>query len=150
MIKYVKWFLLSLLIISLAITIFMYLDYEKEKKEEIKPQIVEDELKILYDKEWFKYGIAVYDNDKLISENLDLISSSYMIMKKDMVDFCDINTNECITYNYQYSDGKITINSELDFILGGTYDIEYTEDLIELIYIEGTGKIIYYFNTPEG
>ena len=150
MIKYVKWFLLSLLIISLVITIFMYLDYEKEKKEEIKPQIVEDELKILYNKEWFKSGVAFYEDDKLISENLDMINVNYIVLTDAKIDFCNSITMECTTYDYQYSNGKITINSQEEFILGGTYDINYSEEKMELIYTEGQSRYIHYFDTPKG
>lgn len=140
MIKYIKWFLLVILIIVFGILGFKFVNYDKDNFD----------ISVIYDKEWYKRGIAVYENDELFSENQRLTGVQYMIFTKDSVTYCDSMTEECDNYSYKYKDGKITIDAEDYFIPKGTYDIKYEDEVLVLSIKDNINTIIYYLRSPVG
>ena len=140
MIKYIKWFLLIILIIALIIIGIKIVDYDKDKFD----------ISIIYNKDWYKRGVAVYENDELFSENQSLNGIYYMIFMEDNVSYCNSMTKECVVYSYEYKNGKVTINSDDDFIPKGTYDIKYEDDVLELSIKDKINTIVYYLRSPVG
>ena len=142
MIKYVKWFLLIILIICLIIIGIKFDNYEN--KDEF---VISD----IYNFSWYKKGIAVYENGELISENKDIVSSNYyMVFTKEKVSYYNLTMEKFDEYSYSYNDGKITINSEDYFISKGTYNIAFNDDLLELSIKDNKTEYVYYFERSVG
>lgn len=107
-------------------------------------------IRDIYNYTWFKRGLAIYDNDKLIDENQNLNGPVYMTFTEDKVTYCNLDTDKCDEYTYSYADGKITINSENYFMPQGIYNIDIKDDVLELSVEDGSVTIIYYFKYPLG
>lgn len=156
MIKYLKWILLIILLISLSIFGIRVINYINSDNNNGEQTIVEnnditdgiDEFLIsdIYGFNWRKFGIAIYENNTLFSENNGLDGPYNMRFNEDKVTFCNNVTNECDEYSYSYSDGKITINSGDYFVSKGTYDIKLKDDILELRILDDDLTIVLYFN----
>lgn len=138
MIKYIKWFLLTILITGLIILGIKFVNYDKFKMSSI------------YNMEWYKKGIAIYEGDELFSENHELTSIYYMTFTKDKVNYCNSLTNECDKYSYSYKKGIMTVDAEDYFIPKGTYNINYNDEGLELSIKDNEITTKYYFTTPLG
>ena len=140
MIKYIKWFFLMILIAGLIILGIKFINFDKD----------DFDISSIYDLNWYKRGIAIYENDELFSENYNLAGIYYMTFMKDKVNYCNSISLECDEYFYSYKNGKITIDAEDYFISKGTYNINYNDEELELSVEDGEITTVYYFTTPLG
>ena len=140
--KYIKWILLVILIISLIITSILFINFASNREDTLKNET--SELDKFYGKKLRRIGVALYKNDELISENLELTDLRFMVFNKNNVTYCDMNGEKCDKYDYLYEKDVITINSEDYFITNGTYEIEFTDNRILLTQMVDDMKMVHY------
>ena len=139
MIKYIKWILLVILIFCLLIFGIKFLNYNNE---EAKINISD-----IYGTDWYKFGIAFYENKKLITENKKVTGLYRMSFDNEKVTYCNLENDKCNEYTYSYDGEKITINSEDYFIPNGTYNIKLEDGVLILSIKDGIYTIVYYLNS---
>ena len=139
-----KWMFLGLFIffIILGIYVDFYNNQEKENNNEI------NELKELYNKKWFRYGVSISEDDVVVNESFQLIEKRYIYFTEDYVEYCDDVNVGCNKYNYSYNNGKLFIDSGEFYIGKGNYDIELSNEKLQLSAVFGDYKYVHYLSTP--
>lgn len=145
--KYIKWVFLVISIISLIITIILFVNFLEQNNNK-KPSI-KDNLGIMYDKYLIRKGIKIYENGELLGEDFDFKINHYIRFSNDYVEYCNDGIIDCDKYNYVYDNGNVNIFSEIFYKLDGIYEITIENNILILTQTRDNSKIINYFTISE-
>lgn len=148
--KMIKWILLIISIVLIIITVVIFIQFKENYGYDDKKydKNNDDDISEIYGKNWFNVGFAIYEDDKLTSEET-VIYSKYMTLTKDIIKYCDTLTKECEEYNYTYSNN--IINMPIDyFVFKGKYELSFDEENLYLSYSVDNVKVVYHFEASKG
>lgn len=145
----IKWILLAMLIVVLIITGVLFIKFVNNR--EIISVNKENELTKVYQKKMYKNLYELYENNKLILDILSIEDSGYIIFEEQKLNYCNYE-NVCNSSNYVYNSEKkqLYIESNINFLNQGTYDILIEDNAVELSIEKNNKKIVYLFSTAKG
>ena len=149
MIKYLKWVSFLLLIICIFIIIYLYVSgfesYEKDDSLNVNDKLIE-QISGVY---WNRVGITIYDGDKLLVNNENLVEKDYILFDSDYMQYCNFNDNNCEKCNYIYKDATIEFFEGCIFT-PGVYDVRFEDERLVLSLKDSGNTFIYYYEIPKG
>jgi len=150
--KNVKWILLTILLISIIITVILFVNFVKEKNNNLNDDyinnITDDILKNIYDKKWHIISLTIADGNDEYFRN-DSYDDKYIVISKENIEYCDNNEKKCKIDNYTYQNNVISITTS-NSLGEGNYEIELAEDKLKLSRKENGKTISYYFEEAKG
>ena len=149
MLKYLKWICLLLLIICIFITIYLFIDYVEDKKNDDNIITNDGEIQLIYDIKWTRVGFSIYEDGNLIDKKKNLIENNYMTFNSKYIQYCDIMNDKCQHYDYLYKDDKIEIFEDC-VLPPGIYNIEFNENELIMSISDDNSEFIYYYESPKG
>lgn len=147
--KKVKWILLSLLVISIIITVILFINFISDKGHQQLTPI--NKIKELYNIHLYRKSYNIYENDELILDFQVIENGGYIVFDEKQVTYCD-SENICNSSKYTYDSENDTIYVETynKLLNRGTYNINIKEDVVKLTVEQGKRKTVYYFDMPKG
>lgn len=151
--KYIKWFLLSILIIAILITIILFRNFVDENNNNNlnNDNVIDNEKSILdsfYDKRLYFINMVISDSSGEILR-IDYNDGKYIIINNQTIEYCYSSEEECKVDNYVYGNDNISI-STYNTLGPGNYKIEVLDEMLKLSRNEKDKIISYYFEDSKG
>lgn len=152
--KKIKWFLFIILIISILVTVILFINFTSDKNNNgnIDNNIENKEefsvLDNLYNKEWYIISLTVTDNNVELFRN-DSYDNQYIVIDKETIKYCNVNDIDCKIDDYVYQNNKISISTK-NTIGAGDYEVKYIKGNLALSTKESGKTVTYYFEEGKG
>jgi len=149
--KNIKLILLVILIVSMLITVILFVNFAKKNNVSNNGYVENNKDDILKD----FYNVNLYFANMTISggnEELfrtDYRDGKYLVISKQSVEYCYDKEKECKIDNYVYQNNMISISTK-NTIGAGDYTIELIDDKLKLSRKENGKTISYYFEEAKG
>lgn len=135
-----KYIIIISLIAIIIISIIVFIINSREKINYRYP-----ELKEIYEKNYYKSGVRIYDNNNLTSERISINYGEYIIFTDNYIKYINDIIGKTYEFDYTYSDGIININGNDKCNFCGERILEFEDNSIRLIRKVENSELIFYF-----
>ena len=150
--KYIKWILLSILIISILITVILFINFAKENNNNLGTNHAEnnekDILENFYNKNLYFLNMTIYENNEEIFRS-NYNDGKYIVINNQTIKYCYSSNSECKVDNYTYDNNKISIKT-YNTLGPGDYKVEVLDEMLKLSRKEKDKTISYCFEEAKG